>query len=101
MSNKNNLIIVYEDGTEEPNTHESILTSKRNNFFGWQCNAGLDYISIKGTGDVYAGDCKVKHLGNIYSSFSLPDETVTCKFTSCNCAGDVQTPKKKLNNSSI
>jgi len=96
MSN-NNLIIVYDDGTEEENTHESILITEKNNFFGWSCDAGLDYISIKGTGDVYAGDCKVKHLGNIYSNFSLPNKPVTCKFTRCTCAGDIQTSKRKIN----
>ena len=94
MSN-NNLIIVYDDGTEEENTHESILITEKNNFFGWSCDAGLEYISIKGTGDIYAGDCKIKKLGNIHTDFKLFDEPVTCIFDKCVCAGDIQTSKRK------
>lgn len=93
-NNFNNIITYYENGTERQDNVNNITALELNRFEGWECWAGVQQISISNTGDVYRAICKVGgKLGNIYTGFEMPQDTIICNKPDCVCAADVQISK--------
>ena len=94
-NNFNNIVVHYEDGTQQEDNVNSVTAREQNRFEGWECWAGVQQISIANTGDVYRAICKVGgKLGNIYEgSFTMPEDTIICNKPDCICAADVAISK--------
>lgn len=92
-----NAVIFYKQHSEikSQQVHvNEISGSLRNNFNGWICNAGVDYIHINWDGQVYRGNCRQGGvLGNITQPLALPTTPVTCQTTNCFCAPEISIRK--------
>jgi len=77
------------------NTREEIdahtIIEKKNLFYGWQCNIGIDKLTINQQGDIWGGTCGVGGmLGNFKSmDLKLPTTSQTCTMQYCNCMPDL------------
>ena len=76
-----------------------VIKLHKNQYKGWQCNAGLESLMINWDGEVHRATCRVGgSLGNIYTgTFTVPTEPVTCDRNFCTCAADI--PLTKYDNS--
>ena len=72
-----------------------VIKNTRNQFEGWQCNAGIESLMINWDGEVHRATCRVGgSLGNIYdSSFQLPTAPITCTRKWCTCVADIPLTK--------
>lgn len=66
------------------------LMRKENNFKGWQCWAGNQSIYIDEKGDLFAGSCKVKKMGNVATGFSIETKPLICTHGWCRCGTDLK-----------
>ena len=82
------------DDSEEMHAND-IIKHHKNQFKGWQCNAGLESLMINWDGEVHRATCRVGgSLGNIYNgTFEIPTEPVTCTRNWCTCAADIPLTK--------
>ncbi len=66
-------------------------------FFGWQCDIGLEHFFIFADGNIKRGNCLGFELGNICNMDGIkwPTESVTCPWHICHCATDVMISKRK------
>ena len=68
-----------------------------NRWKGWKCSGGLDTFFVDYDGSVYAGQCRVRKMGNINGTFELPDTYTTCQAEFCKCTQDIlETTKEKI-----
>lgn len=80
-----------------------ILLKRLNNFRGWSCNVGVDWLAIKMSG-VLSGICANKIYDreyNIYDENFLQDfhptiESSICERDACWCTFETNMPKKKI-----
>ena len=75
-----------------------VVKNTRNQFEGWQCNAGLESLMINWDGEVYRATCRVGgSLGNIYkNTFESPISPITCTRKFCTCVADIPLTKVLL-----
>lgn len=65
-------------------------------WYSWDCNAGLDRLSIEADFSVYGGECKNDYLGNINSNWDILDKPTKCKRATCiGCVDDLIISKKQ------
>lgn len=100
VTNWNNIIVHYENGTSKESNVNDLLATETNKFKGWMCWAGLQNITIDNDGNVWRAICKVGgKLGDIHNGFVVPTEPIVCTKESCNCAADIQLSKANVNHS--
>ena len=98
---------IYDDGSIEPYNSFMLRSNNNHNFYGWQCNLGVDRIPII-FGDL-VGSCGARNIFNLEEPLSLYDEGFISKFTtdiispiickqySCgSCTKDLKIPKHSL-----
>ena len=84
-----------------------LYTSQKNNFKGWQCNAGIDGLFVNERGLIASAACLPEERdehGNIWwlgkldqiEDFSMPTEPVICPKRSCFCNTDLILSKLKI-----
>ena len=99
--------IINKDATVEANCEvdddelihaNDVIKTKRNNFKGWSCNAGIESLMINWNGEVHRATCRVGgSLGNIYKgTFEPPEQAIICTRDWCTCAADIPLTKTKL-----
>lgn len=103
---RNKVKIIDADNKSKSVSENYILVNKLNEFAGWECNLGVDWICINGVGDI-AGFCPNKLYNeqttyNIYSENFIEEfqpviAPVTCEQASCVCVFDTNMPKKRIN----
>jgi sulfatase maturation enzyme AslB (radical SAM superfamily) len=82
-----------------------ILHNRLNSFYDWECNLGVDWVSIRTNGDIF-GTCQNK-LYNSNISYNLYDEDFVEKFQptivpticeqkGCWCGAEINMSKKKI-----
>lgn len=72
-----------------------LISEKKNNFKGWLCAAGIDYIGIEANGDIYGSECKAfGKIGNINTGYKLAKKMQICPRDWCNCGTDLRITKK-------
>ena len=76
-----------------------VIKNTRNQFKGWQCNAGLESLMINWDGEVHRATCRVGGgLGNIYkNTFESPAASITCTRKFCTCVADIPLTKENYN----
>jgi MoaA/NifB/PqqE/SkfB family radical SAM enzyme len=84
----------------------ALLTDRLNNFRGWECNVGVDWLNIKPDGTI-SGICgnKLYDQSAVYNIFDKnftetfqPTITTTVCQTDCWCTFEINMPKRKLTN---
>jgi len=94
VTNWANIIVHYDDGTQEESNVNDLLATETNRFKGWLCWAGVQNITIDNDGNVWRAICKVGgKLGDIHTGFTVPKEPIVCTKDKCNCAADIQLSK--------
>ena len=83
-----------DNGTKQEYNVNTLSAREENRFRGWECWAGLQQITIHNDGNVYRAICRQGGLlGNIYTGFEMPVDTVMCAKETCNCAADIHLSK--------
>lgn len=95
VSNFNNIMLYQEDGTVIEDNVNDLMARKENKYLGWLCWAGRESLRIQSNGDVFVATCRAIKLGNIYESFTIPEEPIVCPLNWCACAADLNTTKVK------
>ncbi len=96
------LRVYQQDGKYADYSTEDIVAQKLNSFFGWKCAAGVENLCISFDGDVQSASCgsigphgKPGKYGNIFETFKLDSEWMTCAQKFCSCGADLFIPKVK------
>jgi len=67
-----------------------IHNNKLDNWYGWECKAGVTRVLIDKDLSVYGGECKNNLLGNALTGFTLIKNFTICKQTRCSgCTDDL------------
>lgn len=87
-----------------------IILKKLNNFYGWECTAGVNWVDVSMKG-VISATCHQQLYGeqsfyNLYDldfvkKFNPKIQPVICTKTSCVCGIESVMPKKRINNKKI
>jgi len=73
------------------------VNKRQNGFMGWQCNMGIDHISITSYGDILESACRqAKRIAHISDFKELNKSPTICKTWWCMCTSDVMIPKEKI-----
>lgn len=106
-SYRSKVTVIDENSKPTVVSENYILLNKLNEFNGWQCNLGVDWICIAADGDiigfcpnnVYNNDVTYNiYSDNFVEEFQPTIEPVTCNQLSCVCVFDTNMPKKKVAN---
>jgi organic radical activating enzyme len=92
------MIATYADGSTELLEASQFVSTGRNLWGGWQCNAGIELLCIKPSGDIFRGECKVGgRMGNIADPDNIfwPLQSITCTKNTCSCLLDIMTTRWK------
>jgi MoaA/NifB/PqqE/SkfB family radical SAM enzyme len=84
----------YSDGSSESIHGNSIMVRNQHYFRGWHCGVGVNSIAVATSGDIYAGICHEKHLGNL-KDFTMLEDYLICSRLACVCPGDISVSKYK------
>ena len=97
--------VVDDTGTTHKIKENEILLNRYNNFKGWECNAGVDWIAFKIDGSV-AGICgnplfNQDEILNIFdvdfpNKFKPTIVPTVCQQISCWCSFETNMPKKQI-----
>lgn len=86
---------VYDDDTTQVLNSNRLVAENRNFFKGWRCNVN-ESIFIGPSGTMSAASCgQGPVLGNIFSSFEFPTNSVICQKDYCHCGTDILITKHK------
>jgi organic radical activating enzyme len=84
----------YDDGTKKILNSNRIVAENRNFFKGWTCNVN-ESIFIGPSGAMSAASCgQGPVLGNIFTNFSFPKDSIICQKDYCHCGTDILITKK-------
>lgn len=102
-------VLVFPDGTTEHYNTFKIWKNHWHSFYGWECNLGVDRVTIQATGEI-VGSCSARYIFNTNVPFSILDpefsnkftpaviKPIICKEALCSgCSSDIRLSKKKLN----
>lgn len=94
--------IYQDDGTFKDFSTEEVVGQQLNSFLGWKCAAGVENLCINFDGDVQSASCgsigssgQIGKYGNVFESFELDGEWITCQQKFCSCGADLFIPKAK------
>lgn len=99
-SSANGRVILQDNSIVEDDVYklrQFLVRNDLNHFYGWQCNAGINMISIMPNGDIMAGICKISKIGHI-NNFQINKHSIICNKNTCCCPADVLVSKKLLSN---
>lgn len=89
---------VYDDGSTELVKAAHLIVRSENRWRGWNCNIGIELLSVAKDGYVYRGVCRQGGcLGHIRDKqLLLPSDSIRCDKEVCHCVSDVLTSKRNL-----
>ena len=94
---RNTMTMVHDNGTRIERVARSFAIEGDNHWKGWQCNVGLETLVVDIDGKVYRGRCKVGgSCGKVGEALELPTKPIICTVDTCNCLGDINTTKVRL-----
>ena len=95
--------VEYAEGGIGKLDENVLINNNQVDFFGWQCNIGLESLFIDAEGSVYRSGCApgkfTKTLGNIfdYKNIEFPVRPIFCSTKEgCYCPTDIRIGKQKL-----
>jgi organic radical activating enzyme len=97
VSTRGEMLATLADGTRRVMQANQFLAEGLNKWRGWECNIGLELLSIAQSGAIYRGACReggpVGHIDK-YLEFALPEAPIICKKNACVCLLDVMTSRR-------
>ena len=98
------VVATTDSGNKIKMKDNGLLLNRLNNFYGWECNLGVDWVHVSFDGKI-SGTCG-QLLYNQNTSYNLRDlnfiedfnptiQPVICKQLSCNCMAETNMPKLK------
>ena len=84
----------YSDGSTTAIHGNSLMAQGQHYFKNWRCGVGMDAIAVSTSGNITAGICREKHLGNL-KDFIILEDYLICSKSSCVCPGDIYISKYK------
>jgi sulfatase maturation enzyme AslB (radical SAM superfamily) len=107
---RRNSTVYFDDGSNKTVKPNWISLNNKNNFYGWQCNVGLDTLSITKDGKLQ-GACGEK-LYNLDFNYNIYDDNfknnfrpafkpTTCYSVSCLCQPEINCSKENINNKKV
>ena len=107
QEDKTQAVITWEDGTCSPYSSLVVVSKKLNNFFGWECNLGVDRVNVQRDGSLQGACGETKVHGNNYFKIHdidfvekfTPDviKPIKCSMLICGCKTEMRITKHKLN----
>jgi organic radical activating enzyme len=97
-SSRGAMVVSFADGRREVARAADFLANRTNRWKGWECDIGLESLSIDMHGNVYRGLCRVGgKIGSIKlaNAFALPSNSVRCERESCHCMLDIMTSRRR------
>lgn len=89
--------VFYDDGAQKSVTPQSFVVNGLNRWRGWECDAGIELLSVDVRGDVYRGVCREGgRLGNIANIglSAFPRDPIQCGRDACTCLLDIMTSRR-------
>lgn len=97
---------IFDDGTKiKVDSENYFILNRLNNFNGWECNLGVNFIAISKRGEI-TGTCMQKLYGKsgyfnindatFVENFNPTIKSVICDRVKCHCAGETSLPKRKI-----
>jgi organic radical activating enzyme len=82
------------NGVSESLNEVEYVNNRKNSFIGWECNMGVDHISIDPFGFIKQSACKqAKTISALKDFTKLPTNSDKCQTEWCMCTSDVMIPK--------
>ena len=72
-----------------------IHNNRLDQWSGWSCSAGHTRFLIDKDFEIYSGECKNDHLGNVLSNWNIKTDTLCKRNTCTGCTDDLLTEKSK------
>lgn len=95
--------VQFSDGKSNKLDENILINNNQVDFFGWECNIGLESLFIDADGSVFRSGCSpgkyTKSLGTIfdYQNIEFPVLPIFCSSREgCYCPTDIRIGKKKL-----
>jgi len=95
---RGDMLVTYADGSSARKGPSTFVADGTNQWFGWECDVGLELLSIDMDGRIYRSLCREGgELGHISDpgSFALPVQPVACTRDRCSCLLDIMTSRRK------
>jgi len=93
-------IATYDNGTISRFDAQILINNKKTNFFGWECDIGMESLFVRYDGTIKTANCNsAKIIGNLnkFEEIEWPDKTFICPQTFCHCTTDVYVSKRLKN----
>jgi len=76
----------------------SLQNTNQNNFYGWECNLGLESLFVMYDGRVRSANCQEDSgwIGNINTGIEWPTQSMICNKKMCHCMADLFISKKQV-----
>lgn len=85
----------FNDGSEVTNHAIHFIKTEQDNFFGYRCDIGIEYIRIEYE-KVIRATCRAGETWSIYDENIFQKNPIICPYTKCNCTLDMLFPKYKI-----
>ena len=89
----------FDNGSNRVINAQELINEKLTNFYGWECDIGLNSLYVGLDGGIRLGNCFASsYIGNIqnYQSIHWPTKSFICPQTFCHCTTDVYVSKRKV-----
>lgn len=90
-------LFATRNNIDEVTSNKELVINNENHFNNWQCNIGLDMISIKPNGNIKpASSCFKEVVISNYKQatyINWPTTPMTCTYDSCFCGADIEVEK--------
>jgi organic radical activating enzyme len=81
---------------------QQVSNERITNFYGWECNIGIDSIYIDFDGSIKGGNClEGGYIGDLLSKVNWNIEPIICGSTYCHCVTDIKIKKKATKDSDM
>ncbi len=76
---------------------QELVTTRKNQWTGWECFAGIENIVVDMDGNIFRGWCKQGGIiGNITGTITFPSKPIICGKRRCHCGTDILCTKRKV-----
>ena len=84
------------DGSQERRRANQFILSGTNRWKGYSCDAGLESLRVKGSGEVLRAVCGVGGvIGRLGEDVTLPVAPIRCTRERCTCITDILITKRR------
>lgn len=95
VSYRGTMMKTFPGGSTTPIGASTLVHNGENNWYGWDCYAGVEQMVVDPSGDIWRGWCKQGgKMGNVRNgAFHFPTRPVLCGAEYCHCNFDIMSTK--------